>query len=172
VLVPLSFHGFNEHVLRRHAELGGLYQTLAIAVLAVVTLTATWGARRRVLADLFRRQWLPLAIILLMAFLALWDLFPHLPEDAGRWALVPTILTNLAMLACGLWLIAVGLREERGRPFTAGVLYFLLWAVLRYVDVFGAFGGMLGAALMFFLCGAALFGVAQYWRRRKGVRRA
>ena len=36
----------------------------------------------------------------------------------------------------------------------------------------GAFGGLLGASLMFFLCGATLFGVALYWRRRKEVRRA
>jgi hypothetical protein len=45
----------------------------------------------------------------------------------------------------------------------------LLWAVLRYVDLFGAFGGMLGAALVFFICGAVLFGVALYWRNRKAV---
>jgi hypothetical protein len=44
--------------------------------------------------------------------------------------------------------------------------------VLRYVDLFGNLGGMLGAALMFFSCGAALFGVARYWQGRKEVRYA
>jgi hypothetical protein len=83
-------------------------------------------------------------------------------------ALLPTILANVAMVGCAFWLMRIGLREDRGRPFAAGVLYFLLWAVLRYADLFGDFGGMLGAALMFFLCGAALFGVASYWRHRKG----
>jgi hypothetical protein len=86
--------------------------------------------------------------------------------------LVPTVLANLALIGLALWLMQVGLREDRGRPFTAGVLLFVLWCVLRYIDLFGDFGGMLGASLMFFLCGAALFAVAQYWRRRKVVRHA
>jgi hypothetical protein len=80
---------------------------------------------------------------------------------------LPTVLANVAMLASAWWLITVGLREERGQPFTAGVLYFLLWAVLRYIDLFGEFAGMLGGALMFLLCGVALFAVSQFWRQRK-----
>ena len=69
---------------------------------------------------------------------------------------MPTIAANIAMVAVALWLIRFGLTEDRSRPFGAGVVYLLLWAVLRYVDLFGAFGGMLGASLMFFLCGGAL----------------
>jgi hypothetical protein len=84
-------------------------------------------------------------------------------------ALVPTVVANAAMVVFALWLMHVGLRSDRGAAFSAGVLYFLLWAVLRYIDLFSNFLGMLGAALMFFLCGAALFGVAQFWRRRKEV---
>jgi hypothetical protein len=87
-------------------------------------------------------------------------------------ALLPTILVNVAMVAGAFWLMQVGLREDRGRPFSAGVLYFLLWSVMRYVDLFGDFGGMLGAAMMFFMCGGALFGVARYWQGRKEVRYA
>jgi hypothetical protein len=98
-----------------------------------------------------------------MTSLAFWNVFVHEP-------LIPTVLANVAVIALALWLMQVGLSEDRGLPFTAGVLLFLLWAVLRYIDLFGDFGGMLGASLMFFLCGATLFGVAQYWRRRKGVR--
>ena len=71
------------------------------------------------------------------------------------------------MVALAFWLIRLGLSQDRGWPFTAGVLYFLLWTVLRYIDLFGNFGGMLGAAGLFFLCGVALFLVAQYWRNRR-----
>ena len=53
------------------------------------------------------------------------------------------MLANLAMVALAIWLMQVGLREDRGCPFTAGVLLFLFWAVLRYIDLFGDFGGML-----------------------------
>ncbi len=116
------------------------------------------------------RLWLPLGVVVFMAALP-WSaaLFRGIGKPAAG-AVIVTVVDNLAVVACSLWLIRLGLREERGRPFAAGVGYFLLWAVLRYVDLFGDFGGMLGAALMFFLCGAALFSVAMYWRRRREVR--
>jgi hypothetical protein len=84
-------------------------------------------------------------------------------------AWLPTVAANIAMVAIALWLIRFGLNVGRGRPFGAGVIYLLLWAVLRYIDLFGQFGGMLGASLMFFLCSGALMGVALYWRNRKAV---
>ncbi len=95
-----------------------------------------------------------------MVILLVWQLIIGEP-------LLPTIVANAAMILLAFWLMGVGLREDRGRPFAAGVLYFLIWSVARYVDLFGDFGGMLGAALMFFLCGGALFGVAFYWRNRR-----
>jgi hypothetical protein len=106
------------------------------------------------------RQWLPLGLVLLMTLSSLW-------VALARESLLPMILANLAMLASAFWLIQVGTREERGRPFATGVLYFLLWAVLRYFDLFGGFGGMLGGAFLFFLCGVTLFVVSLYWRQRK-----
>jgi hypothetical protein len=80
------------------------------------------------------------------------------------------ILANVGMVGMALWLMRVGLAEDRGRPFIFGVLYFLLWAILRYIDLFAGMGGMLGAALMFLLVGAALFGLGMFWRKRKAVR--
>ena len=110
-----------------------------------------------------RRRWLPAGFTAFLAFLAFYEVLIAEP-------LVPTVLANAAMVALALWLMQVGLRENRGQPFLAGVLYFLLWVVLRYIDLFGDFGGMLGASAMFFLCGATLFGLATYWRKRKVVR--
>ena len=74
--------------------------------------------------------------------------------DAG--ALIPTILANIAMIALGFWLIVTGLHQDAGRTFAAGVVYVLLWAVMRYIDMFGNVGGMLGAAGIFLMCGLAL----------------
>jgi hypothetical protein len=179
-LVPLSFYRFNMEIDAHGFELGGFVQMLALAGLTVATITAIWLVRRRRLrepipfvapfAALVRRQWLPFALVVLMVVLGLWETLVRPWGTEELTAIVPTIFANFAMIGCALWLIAVGLREDRGRPFAAGVLYFLLWAVLRYADLFGDFAGMLGAALMFFLCGATLFGVAWYWRQRKEVR--
>jgi len=191
-LVPLSYYDMNRH---REIVYGAVasnvlslfLQPLAILVLAVlivggallVILRRREGNPRltRPVRAFISRQWLPLTLVLLMTLLSLRVTLVEEPwANRSRWStpfflledpLVPTVLANLAMLASAVWLITVGLREERGRPFAAGVLYFLLWAVLRYIDLFGSFGGMLGGAFMFFLCGLSLFVVSQFWRHRK-----
>lgn len=177
-LIPLSFHSFNKEMIRENAIIGALAQTCAILVLAVLTLATTWLMRRRIpggpisfseqMKELVQRQWLPFAYLLFMVGLALWQSLGRAMNE--QLAVVPTVLANLAMVSCALWLIMLGLREDRGRPFAAGVFYLFLWTILRYADLFGEFGGILGAALMFFLCGAGLFGVALFWRKRKEVR--
>ena len=120
-----------------------------------VTARARW-------CETARRQWLPVGLLSLMMFLFVWWLL-----DSGP--LLPTILANVAMIVLGFWLIGTGLREDSGRTFAAGVVYLLVWAVMRYIDLFGDFGGMLGAAGMFLACGVALFAVAWFWRHRKEV---
>jgi hypothetical protein len=160
VLVPLSFYDLNKHLVGEWASRVGPPALLAMLGLAVVLVTQRTVARR---------QAIPLGLALLMALL---PLLASGPRGSGDAALLPTVLVNVAMVAGAFWLMQVGLQEHRGRPFGAGVLYFLLWAVLRYVDLFGDFGGMLGAAMMFLMCGAALYGVARYWQGRKEVRYA
>jgi hypothetical protein len=137
-------------------------------VLGVLALALVFAGERTIP----HRQLIPLGLALLMAVLPVMSAGCSDRSCADAAALLPTILVNVAMVAGAFWLMQVGLREDRGRPFGAGVLYFLLWSVMRYVDLFGDFGGMLGAAMMFFLCGGALFGVARYWQGRKEVRYA
>jgi uncharacterized membrane protein len=177
-LVPLSFKGFNEALMRagNTAWQGGLEQVILIVVLAAAALSVASFVERKsldhetkahvsiveTLRQIVLREWLPLALLALFALLAV--LAATLPD---YW--VPTIAANIAMVTVALWLIRFGLAEDRGRAFAAGVAYLLLWAVLRYADLFGAFGGMLGASLMFFLCGGVLTAVALYWRKRKAV---
>ena len=163
VLVPLSFYDLNEHLVGEWASRVGPPALLAVLGLAVVL------AMHRTIP---RRQAIPLGLALLMAVLPLLTAGCRNSSCADAAALLPTILVNVAMVGGAFWLMQVGLQEDRGRPFGAGVFYFLLWAVLRYVDLFGDFGGMLGAAMMFFMCGGALFAVARYWQGRKEVRYA
>jgi len=178
VLLPLSYHAVNEQLSRgMDADLlQKLAPTVAILFLAAITLAEVVFARRRAalksgiaplgvvddLVSLAKRQSGPCLLLVFFVGLAFWR--PIIGEP-----FLPTLLANVAMLGLAFWLIKIGLAEDKGRPFGAGVLYFLLWAVLRYIDLFGAYGGMLGGALMFFLCGATLFGVALYWRNRKAV---
>jgi uncharacterized membrane protein len=163
VLVPLSFYDLNKHLVGEWASRVGPPALLAVVALAVVLV---------IHRTVPRRQAISLGLALLMAVLPLMSAGCRSSSCADAAALLPTVLINLAMVAGAFWLMQVGLQEDRGRPFGAGVLYFLLWAILRYVDLFGDFGGMLGAALMFFMCGGALFGVARYWQGRREVRYA
>jgi uncharacterized membrane protein len=184
-LIPLSFHQFNDSIVknggvlrvdRAHLRLGGIEEVLPIVILVAATLILAvlleWKSRgdasrpqhsiAESLLEVIKRQTAPFVLLGLFAFLSV-----YVPAVQEAW--VPTILANLAMLALAFWLIHYGLNVDRGRPFGVGVAYLLLWTVLRYADLFGAFGGMLGASLMFFLCGGALLGVALYWRNRKAV---
>lgn len=173
-LIPLSYYSYQQHLHLDESATGMLIETALAVVLALGVALAMAEYDRRAsgrpisLAQAVlgenRRRWLPIGIILFLTLLVYWNLLVGVGES-----LVPTVLANAAMVVLALWLIQVGLRADRGIPFSAGVLLFLLWAVLRYIDLFGDFGGMLGASLMFFLCGTTLFGVAQYWRRRKVV---
>jgi uncharacterized membrane protein len=177
-LVVLGFHGFNEEMSSHRAQLqnGGVGQVILILILAASALVVEFLLGRKSLdrvqaaqvsaveslRQIVAQQWLPLALLGVFALLSVLA-----STEMEPW--VPTVAANIAMVVVALWLIRFGLTEDRGRAFAAGVSYLLLWAILRYADLFGALGGMLGASLMFFLCGGVLTGVALYWRKRKAV---
>ncbi len=171
LLIPLSFKYIHERGAWRPDDprIGALLQGVAIVTMTIVALAALawiqgrWATRQDLavaLKETAKRQYVPVGITLLMAFFSLW-------HSLVREPFTPTILANIAMLIFGIWLMLVGLREDRGRPFSAGVLYFLGWTTMRYVDLFGDIGGMLGGAGLFFACGAFLFGMAYFWKHRK-----
>ena len=173
-LIPLSFADFHHHFGGdRHGIVGLSVFLILIAgtiVLCVFLKSTTAGVPSTAfdrLSRIVRRQWFPVALALCVALMAFSYGFNS--DGVVSW-LVPTLVSNVAMIACGIWLMRVGLRDERHQPFFAGILYLFLWAILRYVDLFGENGGMIGAAIMFFLCGGALFGLALFWHRRKEVR--
>lgn len=172
VLIAMSFYGFNKGLANFESKSSVLGVALLIAILLSATIYIAALLRRagdpeslslkEAVHQIVRTQYLLISLVVAMIALCLW-------QSAVGDLLIPTIVANAAMILLAFWLMNVGLREDRGRPFGAGVLFFLLWAVLRYIDLFGDFGGMLGGAMMFFFCGAALFGVAWYWRKRKKV---
>ncbi len=177
-LIPPSFASYHREVYRYVSPETDEHQLISIVVMVVAAALVAFTFLLRPLdnqskqnplarlQELGTRQWLPLGLVVVMALLAL------LSFTGTEGQLTATVLANVAMIGFAIWLIRVGLREDRGRLFAAGVLYFLLWTVLRYADLFGGSAGMLGAALMFFLCGATLFGLAMFWGKRKEVRHA
>jgi uncharacterized membrane protein/uncharacterized membrane-anchored protein len=182
-LVPMSFGGFYESTKywRHHHPWASdptmftvglaVLALVAIAIASVPMLRSRAGDPEARVREMLRAQWLPVGLALAVTFAGVWAAghdFGATKEDTN-W-IPPAAAANVAMLALALWLMNVGLRDDRGRPFAFGVIYFLLWSVCRYADLFGARGGMLGAAMMFALCGAALFGLARFWSRRKASR--
>ncbi|MFA6560457.1 MAG: GDYXXLXY domain-containing protein [Verrucomicrobiia bacterium] len=186
-LVPLSSDWFFREI--SHSDRYGWYsewRTLAFApVIAILVLLAATlvmaglfkpkpagsarGPGERLL-DVFRAQWLPAGLALAMAFMGLWSAIRLVGGGEGHDWVLPLVVANVAQIALSLWLMRVGIRDDRGLPFAFGVFCFVLWAVCCYCHLFGGAGGMLGAALMFALCGAALLGLGMYWRKRKEVR--
>jgi len=86
------------------------------------------------------------------------------------WALAGMLAVNVLIVWLAVGLIWSGLKRERGGWFWYGVVFFMLWAIIRYVDLFSEVGGMLGAAAIFLFCGLFMFGIVYVWttRRRRG----
>lgn len=173
-LMALSFHDFNKHAIQNimpanlALEMAGALVVGLLLMIANADLDRRRTGRARSLWEAVieeRRRWFPRGLLFLFALLGFWK--ATLAEP-----LLTTIGANVAMIALAFWLMRIGLTEDRGKPFTVGVTYFLIWATIRYIDLFGDFGGMPGAALMFSLCGALLFGVARFWSTRKAAQHA
>ncbi len=178
-LLPLSFHWYyREWYQVPHVIL----LTLLIATSTGLVLAAAEFVRFRLLesgqknqadivADIRQRQWLPLCLAGVIVVLTILPaMHGGTSQDAGLSAhILATLLANAAMLALAMWLMWVGLRDDRGQPFIAGIVYFLLWMVVRYSDLFGLEAGMLGAAALFAACSVTIGGLAWFWHQRKQV---
>lgn len=164
-LIPMSswwfWNGIGRY-LERHGPGQEFVSLLLVPGIAFGLLTLAGVGLWRVASE--QRAKILIGALGLMVLLALWTM---LVPDNFIAGVVPALLANIAMIGLAIYLINVGAREERVRPFGAGVLYFLIWAIARYLDLFNGAGGMLGAAAIFALCGAALFVVAKFWTKLK-----
>ncbi len=71
------------------------------------------------------------------------------------------VVQNVAMFLFGILFIYRGMLKRSGISLIFGTGYFLLWTLIRHIDLFG--GNMLGAAGMFAFCALVLFGVSYFW---------
>ncbi|AWF81949.1 DUF2157 domain-containing protein [Microbulbifer sp. A4B17] len=81
--------------------------------------------------------------------------------DSSDYAIWLQILTNVALIATGIWLIFRGIHDGISHYFFLGVMAILLTALLRYIDLIGDY---VGAALLFILFAALLLAAARYWK--------
>ncbi len=95
--------------------------------------------------------------------------FAALFEPNNSFALFNSLSINFLMLCYSAVLMNDGLRSDSSSNFFLGVGSFMIWTIVRYFDLFGDSGGMLGASLMFFLSSLFLIGLAFFWRNRKGT---
>ncbi len=187
-LVPMSFRDFNLHdIFWNQGHLPRLLSPYIIQYIIIIVGTClitvlTFFVLRKKLfnreaiaidpvKDGIRHQWLPFALAGLMGLLAVLRSVTSQHGQMQEISVPITVLVNLVLVATAIWLISLGLNEDRGFPFAGGVLVFLVWSIMRYIDLFGGFGGMLGAACMFFLCGLSLASVAAYWWVRRSRRK-
>lgn len=160
-LLPLSFYDVHRSPWSNSIDSTDmLWQGFSILMITVGCMAAALRLATDRLPAVFQRLLLPLVVNLLMSLLAFWSGIVGDP-------LLPTLMTNLIMLSFGIWLLLLGIREERGRPFAAGILYVLLWTTIRYFDLFGSVGGMPGAAALFFAAGGFLFASAWFWKNHR-----
>ena len=171
MLITSSFNSYGDDQWNWHWAMSpsGLWIiSVVLMVLAIVVpLVAArsqgqWtniGDLLRSLKVTLRRDFVLLGYTLCMAAAAVQ---PY--EESAVTRNLELVFVNLCMLAGSLWLLLVGLRDDRGLPFVLGLLYLLLWITSRYFDLFGK--GMLTTALFFFACAGLLFGIVAYWRYR------
>lgn len=86
-------------------------------------------------------------------------------RDHEHLAVVLQVLTNLACVGAGIWLIVAAIEDGLTHYFYGGVGLLLVTALLRYVDLVGDY---VGASLLFFVFAGILLGAARFWRRRFG----
>lgn len=175
IFMLLGFQDLNEQMVKHPGDFGTLTGTFLIAALTLAVVAFAVFSKKpdpspRTLIMGYS-PWAAFLPSVTITLLAIWNSRMGILGRVGAVAAVSTVIANIAMIAIAYWVMQRGLKLDHGRAFAAGVFLFLAWAIMRYIDLFGDFGGMLGASLMFFLCGGALFAVAMYWKRRKEAHR-
>ncbi|MDO4571081.1 MAG: DUF2157 domain-containing protein [Planctomycetia bacterium] len=78
-----------------------------------------------------------------------------------------TTIQNVAIFCLCVYFIRLGMTSRRFLPFIGGAGYFVIWIFVRYCDLFGDFGGSLGAALLFLVSALLLFGLSFWFYRTR-----
>ena len=88
------------------------------------------------------------------------------PKSRDGFQVMMIATGNVATILLSVWLIRLGLTEGRLRPYVYGSLVFLVWLIVRYVDISKDLG-MLTMAGFFAVLGVILFILARIWKTQR-----
>ena len=171
MLCIISFYSFQQEITERikpehnhgYATADGLFMFLIGITILIVYFKSV----------LSKTHYKPISLkemILAFTILAQFSLMPVISYYFGsECSFAMFIIANISMLGYSAVMMDEGLKTNSSAKFFLGVSTFLLWTIVRYFDLFGNVGGMLGAALLFFLSSLALIGLAFFWRQRKAA---
>ncbi len=169
ILCIISFYTFQREITERiKPEHNHGYAVIDGLLIFLVGITVLLVYSRSTFSKTHSKFVSTKELVLAFAILTQLSLAPAISFYFGSECSFAMVLTaNILMLGYSAVMMEEGLKTNSSRKFFFGVGTFLLWTIVRYFDLFGDFGGMLGAALLFFLSSLALIALAFFWRKRK-----
>ena len=169
MLCIFSFYDFQKEITERiKPEHNHGYAVIDGALIFLVGITVLLIYSRSTFLKIPLKYVSPKELVLAFAILTQFSLAPAMSYYFGSECSFAMVLTaNILMLGYSAVMMDEGLKTNSTPKFFLGVSTFLLWTIIRYFDLFGNVGGMLGASLLFFLSSLALIGLAFFWRKRK-----
>jgi len=171
LLCIFSFYDIQKEITERikpehvpgYATLDGmLFFLVGIIILLIFSISAL---SKRNFNSIYSKE-----MVLAFAILTQLSLAPAISFFFGSYfAFTMVLITNGLMLGYAAVMMDDGLKSKSSPRFFLGVGSFLLWTIVRYFDLFGNSGGMLGASLLFFLSSITLIGLAFFWGKRKAT---
>ena len=169
MLCIFSFYDFQKEITERiKPEHNHGYAVIDGALIFLVGITVLLIYSRSTFLKTHSKFVSTKELVLAFAILTQFSLAPAMSYYFGVGCSFAMVLTaNILMLGYSAVMMDEGLKTNSSSKFFLGVSTFLLWTIIRYFDLFGNVGGMLGASLLFFLSSLALIGLAFFWRKRK-----
>lgn len=130
------------------------YQTLMWQLVLLLLAAAAWlGWKCRQLR----------LLVSLITFSGLSMLMAAMTDNTDH-AVTFQIVYNIALVACGIWLIVRGINSGISHYFFLGITAILLTALMRYIDLIGEY---VGGAILFMVLAAFLLSAAKYWKQHQ-----
>lgn len=90
-------------------------------------------------------------------------------QNSDLYAIFFQVVTNILLVATGIWLIIKGIQENVTHYFFLGVSSILLTGLLRYIDLVGDY---IGASILFIIFAVILLSSARFWKTQRNAREA